>query len=81
MEKSPHPAGETQDWQGFNTTPLTGWRGGSKLPVPLQNLLGLPGGWQVACVEEGPSRWALTDEVGRVGGPEEVRQVQPLDES
>lgn len=34
----------------------------------------------MACVEEGPSRWALTDEVGRVGGPEEVRQVQPLDE-
>lgn len=31
-------------------------------------------------VDEGSGRWALTDEVGGVGGPEEVRQVQPLDE-
>jgi hypothetical protein len=66
-KKGSPPAHET-----CTTCPLAGPRQGSHFPSACHSL---PWSRQV-CSTQG----SLTDEVGRVGGPEEVGQVQPFDE-
>lgn len=88
MEKSPHPQPvlQPEDWtrggKAWTTRSLLAEEESLHLPAarPHAGPPWPPMKTQVVCTDEGPSWWALTDEVGRVGGPEEVRQVQPLDE-